>query len=167
MKALLLSLSMTVATFPASAGELPAEIASASEAMQHFDQRASVRLLNVWATWCAPCVVEMADLQRLETDLGPQGLDIVGISMDDLIPGDRLATRSRVARFLSSREITFVNVYFTGKPHEIVEELKLEGEIPVTLVYDRHGNELMRVTGPIKLNEVEPRLRAFLDAENR
>jgi peroxiredoxin len=40
-------------------------------------------LLNFWATWCAPCVEEMPALERLHRDLGPEGLRVLAVSVDD------------------------------------------------------------------------------------
>jgi peroxiredoxin len=42
----------------------------------------SVVLVNFWATWCTPCMGEMPHLQKLHETYGPQGLVILGISMD-------------------------------------------------------------------------------------
>lgn len=39
-------------------------------------------LLNFWATWCAPCIREMPSLERLQRDLGPEGLVVLAISTD-------------------------------------------------------------------------------------
>ncbi|MEY2733885.1 MAG: hypothetical protein RL340_944, partial [Gemmatimonadota bacterium] len=47
------------------------------------DYTGEVVLLNIWATWCGPCRVEMPSMQRLQERLGPQGLKIVAVSVDD------------------------------------------------------------------------------------
>jgi cytochrome c biogenesis protein CcmG, thiol:disulfide interchange protein DsbE len=39
-------------------------------------------LLNIWATWCAPCREEMPALQALHEEYGPRGLRIIGVSVD-------------------------------------------------------------------------------------
>src|SRR4029077_3289128 len=44
--------------------------------------RGQVVLLNVWATWCEPCKVEMPSMQRLHQALGSEGLKIVAVSID-------------------------------------------------------------------------------------
>ena len=46
------------------------------------DLRGEVVLLNIWATWCGPCLDEMPSMQRLHRQLGPQGLRIVAVSVD-------------------------------------------------------------------------------------
>jgi len=47
------------------------------------DYRGKVVLLNVWATWCGPCRQEMPSMEKLYREFGPQGLEIVAVSVDD------------------------------------------------------------------------------------
>ena len=47
------------------------------------DYKDQVVLLNIWATWCEPCKVEMPSLEQLQKDVGPQGLKIVAVSIDE------------------------------------------------------------------------------------
>ena len=47
------------------------------------DYKGQVVLLNIWATWCEPCKVEMPSLEQLQKDMGPQGLKIVAVSIDE------------------------------------------------------------------------------------
>lgn len=47
------------------------------------DYRGTVVLVNVWATWCGPCRTEMPSIQRLYQELGPRGLRVVAVSIDD------------------------------------------------------------------------------------
>jgi cytochrome c biogenesis protein CcmG, thiol:disulfide interchange protein DsbE len=63
--------------------------------------RGSVVLLNIWATWCQPCVVEMPAIERLYHDLGPQGLKVLAVSIDTE------ATDSAVRAFATQRGLTF------------------------------------------------------------
>lgn len=47
------------------------------------DYRGQVVLLNVWATWCDPCRAEMPSIERLYEALGPEGLKVVAVSVDN------------------------------------------------------------------------------------
>ena len=47
------------------------------------DYKGQVVLLNLWATWCGPCRSEMPSLQKLHEELGPRGLKIVAVSVDN------------------------------------------------------------------------------------
>ena len=65
------------------------------------DYRGKVVLLNVWATWCGPCREEMPSMEKLYREFGPQGLEIVAISIDD--PG----TEKAILTFAKEYGITF------------------------------------------------------------
>jgi cytochrome c biogenesis protein CcmG, thiol:disulfide interchange protein DsbE len=69
------------------------------ESLSEF--RGNVILLNIWATWCQPCVVEMPAIERLYHDLGPQGLQVLAVSIDTEAPD------SAVKAFATKRGLTF------------------------------------------------------------
>ena len=129
--------------------KVPAEIAKA------FSPKAKLRLLNVWATWCVPCVQEMPDLRAIDDLFGPE-LSIVGVSMDDMIPDTK---QEKVTAFLDKQKIAFPNVYYTGNPDALGEHLDFDGEIPLTIVYDRKGKELWRHQGRLDRDATIARLR--------
>ena len=52
------------------------------EAMSLADFRGKVVLLNIWATWCAPCRREMPTLERLQATLGGPDFQVVALSLD-------------------------------------------------------------------------------------
>lgn len=59
--------------------------------------RGKVVLLNFWATWCAPCQAEMPVFSKWQKEFGAQGLQVIGISMDDsAAPARRLARKLAV-----------------------------------------------------------------------
>jgi peroxiredoxin len=59
--------------------------------------RGKVVLLNFWATWCAPCQIEMPVFVAWQQQYGPQGFQIIGISMDDgAAPVQRLVSRLKL-----------------------------------------------------------------------
>lgn len=53
---------------------------------EHYD--GSVTLVNIWATWCIPCRVEMPAMERVYQDLAPRGFKIAAISIDEGSPED-------------------------------------------------------------------------------
>lgn len=120
-----------------------------------FPSAARLRLVNVWATWCVPCVEEMPDLKAIDDAFGAEVV-VMGISLDDMIPD---AKRDKVAAFLDKKKIAFPNVYYTGNPDALGDYLKFSGEIPITIVYDRSGKELWRVPGRIDRQKTIARLR--------
>jgi thiol-disulfide isomerase/thioredoxin len=150
-------LSLSLSALPVLAADLralkePAKIASV------FPRAAKLRLVNVWATWCVPCVAEMPDLRAIDDAFGAE-VAVAGISLDDMIPDAKQAT---VVAFLDKQKIKFPNVYYTGNPDALGEYLKITGEIPVTIIYDDKGKELWRHQGRINKNETIARLRDLL-----
>lgn len=123
-----------------------------------FPKTAKLRLVNVWATWCAPCVAEMPDLRKVDETFGAE-VAIAGISLDDMIPDAKPAD---VAKFLDKQRITFPNVYYTGNADKLAEHLKITGELPVTIIYDANGKELWRHQGRIELEKTIAQLRTLL-----
>ena len=126
-----------------------------------FPASAKVRLLNVWATWCIPCVLEMPDLRAIDEQFGAE-LAVAGVSLDDMIPGAKPET---VVNFLDRYRIKFPNVYYTGNLDALGERLDFDGEIPITIVYDAKGRERWRHQGRIDGDETIARLRELLQSK--
>ncbi len=130
----------------------PAKIAAV------FPEAARLRVVNVWATWCVPCVAELPELRAIRAAFGPE-VALVGVSMDDMIPE---TTRQKVVTFLNNRKISYPNVYYRGNSDDLTRFYKFEGEIPVTIAFDRSGKELWRHQGPIDGTETIAELRKLL-----
>ena len=134
----------------------PADIARAP---QHG---AKLRVVNIWATWCVPCVHEMDDLRDVSNAFSRKSVEFAGVSMDDVIPGDPQTTRNKVAKFLARKRITYPNYYYTGAQNALVDAFGFSGELPVTIVFDRAGKELFRVQGVIEKKTFSEKLDQFL-----
>jgi len=67
------------------------------------DYRGQVLMINVWATWCLPCRVEMPSIEALQKDYAPKGLKIVAVSIDD--PGMEPAIRAFAKQYGLTFEI--------------------------------------------------------------
>lgn len=130
----------------------PARIASV------FPAAAKVRVLNVWAMWCVPCVAEMPDLRAIDDAFGRE-LAIAGVTLDDMLPD---AKSEETAKFLDRHRIAFPNVYYTGNADDLGDLLRFSGEIPVTIVFDRKGKELWRHEGRLDREKTIARLRETL-----
>jgi len=92
-------------------------------------------IINVWASYCGPCLAEMGSLERLSQRYGDR-FNVIGISTDDY--------RDRAAGFLAKAGTTF--------PHYIDKQLMLENmmganTIPLTLLIDAEGRVLLKVRG--------------------
>jgi thiol-disulfide isomerase/thioredoxin len=86
--------------------------------------RGQVVLLNIWATWCEPCRVEMPSMQRLQDSLAGIGLKIVAISIDEADPSVVRAFRQEMGlsfEILQDRTRAIERVYqTTGGPESFV-----------------------------------------------
>ncbi len=144
----------------AAAGDL-LEVKEPAKIAASFSPRAAIRVVNVWATWCVPCVEEMADLRAVNAEFGPR-ISIVGVSLDDMIPGDRAETKKKVTAFLQKNGISYSNVYYSGNSDALAETLHFNGEIPITIVYDRSGRELWRQQGKLDRQKTIAQIRKLL-----
>lgn len=87
------------------------------------DYKGHVVLVNVWATWCAPCRIEMPSLERLHREFGPKGLKIVGVNTHDE------ASDSIVQAFANGYGLTF----------DILRDRPSPGRDSMTAVYKVTG----------------------------
>jgi len=94
-------------------------------------------LVNLWATWCGPCVVEMPSLDALAARSGPE-LEIVAISQD-------LAGRQRVSDFFAAHRFSRLEPYLDPEMR-LMPALGLD-TLPTTILYDAEGREVWRMTG--------------------
>ncbi len=130
----------------------PAKIAAV------FPAAAKLRVVNVWATWCVPCVAEMPELRAVHDAFGPE-VALAGVSMDDMIPG---AKREKVIAFLDRQKIGYPNLFYRGNADDLIAFYRFEGEIPVTIAFDQRGKEVWRHQGAIKSASTIAELRKLL-----
>jgi len=109
------------------------------------DWRGKVVLLNVWATWCAPCRAEMPTLDRLQQRLGGAGFEVVALSVDR-------AGAGAVRKFFD--EIGVKLAIFIDQDGAAIRTLGLFG-LPATLLIGPDGNELARLAGPAEWDTPE------------
>jgi thiol-disulfide isomerase/thioredoxin len=100
--------------------------------------RGEVVVLNLWATWCAPCREEMPSLSRLQARFADAPVRVVALSVDR-------APAERVKEFMDTVGVSNLSVYRdpTVKAARLLKVLGL----PATLLLDREGREVGRVLG--------------------
>jgi len=103
------------------------------------DYKGKVVLLNLWATWCAPCKVEMPSLSRLQAALGGNDFAVVPVSLDRTGPD---APR----KFLASNNLGNLPLLLDASA-SLANKLGASG-LPATLILDREGREIARLLGP-------------------
>lgn len=110
------------------------------------DWRGKTVLINLWATWCAPCRHEMPSLARLDDAFKGKPFDVVAVSID----------RKGVAasgKFLKEIKVERLGLYAdpTGK---IARTLRAYG-LPVSILVDGEGREIGRLTGPAEWDSAD------------
>jgi len=98
-----------------------------------------VVLLNLWATWCAPCRKEMPELNALEEKLGGRDFEVVALSVD------RKGTEAS-AKFLAEVGANALKLYIDPTTSAL-NALKAPG-LPASILIDRQGREIGRLVGP-------------------
>ena len=95
-------------------------------------------LVNLWATWCAPCVVEMPALDNLAGELDGQ-LKVLTVSQD---------TRGAevVEPFFAARDFQYLEQWLDPQ-NELAMAFTDGGLLPVTILFDAEGKEILRVAG--------------------
>jgi thiol-disulfide isomerase/thioredoxin len=106
--------------------------------------RGKVVLLNFWATWCAPCVIEIPAFARWQSRYGGQGLQVIGISMDDDAPPVRAMYRRLKVNYPVAMGDEKIGELYGG----------VLG-LPVTYLIDREGRIVSRYQGEADLKWLE------------
>ncbi len=110
------------------------------------DFKGRVVLLNLWATWCAPCRKEMPGLDRLQAEMGSDQFEVVALSVD----------RAGVAasqKFLDQIKVTSLKTYVDATA-KVSKPLRVVG-MPTTILIDREGREVGRLIGPAEWDTEE------------
>ncbi len=114
-----------------------------------------VVLLNIWATWCPPCVKEMPTLDALQSDLGSEKFGVVTLSIDT-------GGVPVVRRFFD--KIGIKQLTISVDPTQLsFTNLRIEG-LPTTLLINADGKEVARLVGPAVWNtpDMEVFLKGFM-----
>ncbi len=103
-------------------------------------------LLNLWATWCAPCRKEMPSLDRLQKDLGSDKFEVVALAVDR-------AGLEGAGKFLEETKVASLKLYAdpTAKSGTALRALGM----PTTILIDKDGREIGRLAGPAEWDGAE------------
>jgi thiol-disulfide isomerase/thioredoxin len=95
-----------------------------------------LRLINFWATWCAPCVIELPELIKLQRMYGNRNFELITVSTDKIV------NKEEVLKFLQEKESALQNyIYNKSDQYELVREVDSgwEGALPYTMLVEPGG----------------------------
>lgn len=108
--------------------------------------RGKVVVLNVWATWCTPCLTEMPALERLHRSLHGRGLEVVAVSVD--APFGTIGSGGQkggdVRAYVQDLNLTFTVLHDQDRK---IEQLFLVQGLPTTFIIDKQGRIDQKVVG--------------------
>ena len=117
--------------------------------------RGKVVVMNLWATWCAPCVEEMPTLGALAKTYAGRDLAVVAVSLDQARAKDRAV--KDLAR-LTGNALTF----YTDPSAAIAYDSGAGSGMPTTIIFAKDGREIARLAGAADWNS--PQAHALFDA---
>lgn len=122
--------------------------------------RGRTLLVNLWATWCPPCLKEMPSLDRLQTQMGGKDFEVVTINIDT-----RNLDKPRA--WLAERNIEKL-AYYADPQAKVFQDMRAARKVdgmPISLIVDPSGCELALLQGPAEWSS--PAAKALIGAALR
>ncbi len=116
-----------------------------------------LKVINVWATWCGPCVREFPDLVKLQRMYGKKDFQFVSLSVD------KMEIKDKVSKFLKEEQAAVENyIYSQNDLYELIELVDPEwsGALPYTLIVEPGGKKIYAQQGEVDMLELR---RAIVD----
>ena len=102
-------------------------------------------LLNIWATWCAPCIAEIPSLDRLQKEQGNSAFEVVAVSQD--------MHAVDAESFLKTKGIENLSFYHDNTLG-LASDVEVMG-LPISIFYDENGREIARIPGEVNWQSAE------------
>ena len=101
-------------------------------------QKGNVVILNIWATWCKPCIAEFESLEKVKEKFQDRNIKIIAVSNEDLkLINEFIDKRKYNLKFIKlNGDLSYFNAY----------------SLPTTVVFDKNGEEAFRLTGGVDFN---------------
>ncbi len=121
-------------------------------------QKGKVVFVNMWATWCAPCVAEFPDIVKLYQKYHAKGLEVIAVSFDSDAP--------TAIPFLDKQKAEFINLLKDPEQDDgaFMKTFEPEsiGALPDSWLFDRHGKKQVFVPGRFDPVEFDKRIAELL-----
>src|SRR5215831_10064342 len=115
--------------------------------LRFADFTGQARLINLWATWCAPCVKEMPSLDRLQEAMPRDRFIVLPISVDG-------PSKAKVKPFYKEQNLLDLHIYFENKERKAMSVLGVS-VLPTSILVDPAGRELGRLEGDADWDTLE------------
>jgi len=126
------------------------------------DYKGKAVVLDFWATWCAPCKVEIPWLTKLHDQYASQGLVILGISEDDLDQDDKAALLKEKQEIADSATKLGINYPVLFDDKEVSKPYGGIDALPTTFYVDRNGKVVAATIGLVDRDEIEANIKKAL-----
>ena len=103
-----------------------------------------IKILNFWATWCAPCKAEMPSLDKLAVDQNFQNLKILPVNIGQ-------EKTNKIEEFYDKTKIKNLEIFYDTDVR-LAKKFLLRG-LPTTLIINKDGGEIARVVGSIDFQD--------------
>lgn len=149
----MVSASVALAEVPAP----PSLISTGGEVFAIEDYSGQILLVNVWASWCGPCRVEMPDLDELQEFFSDEPFTVLGVAADNI---------EGVKAYLTSVPVSYPN--YAGNPDQVFGWSQKLGNhhlgVPFTALIDTSGTiRWTKMGGRITIDEVAPMIKQLLE----
>lgn len=111
-----------------------------------------LRLINLWATWCGPCIIEFPEFVALQRMYGARDFEFISLS------ADKPSEEDKVLKFLTDKEAAFTNYLFDQEDkYALIEAIDPEwnGALPYTLLIEPDGNIVWKHQGEVDFYELK------------
>ena len=116
------------------------------------DYKGKAVLLNFWATYCQPCKIEMPWFAELNKQYGPQGLQVIGVAMDDV-------GNDTIKKYATDLGVNYQILIGKESVADLYGGMQF---LPTTFYIDRQGKIVDRVFGLVSHSEIEGNIKKAL-----
>lgn len=128
------------------------DLSGVEQSLQSLKGR--IVVVNFWATYCIPCRKEMPDLAAIQNEFAPLGVQVIGVSTDDV------EDRSKVLQFVRETKVNFP--IWVGGSTEHMVRFGLGAALPGTVIIDRDGKITKIISGVVDPTMLRKQIESLL-----